>query len=215
VKGESHVKRKRRSYPNNLRGLQLPSDFKTYLREVSPHRQNQRNQGGKGLEGAQIRIGSVSKRRECKMGLNLVRYEETMEGSLNDRERRRYPRISIDLPLEFQYPGDADLRGAIVVNVSEGGFLIESTRDIPVGTKLSITLLFPKGFELANLKAVTKIVRKEPYRKEDWEGNQYWEGYQSGLEFIQISDEDRWKLNCLLGGRFEIEEISPSLSCQL
>ena len=147
--------------------------------------------------------------------MNLVRYEETMEGSLNDRERRRYPRISIDLPLEYQYPGDSDLRGAMVVNASEGGFLIESTRDIPVGTKLRITVLFPKGFELANLKVVTKIVRKEPYRKEDSEGTQYWEGYQSGLEFIQISGEDRWKLNYLLGGRFEIEEISSSLSCQL
>jgi hypothetical protein len=138
-----------------------------------------------------------------------------MEGSLSNRERRRYPRISIDLPLEYQYPDDSGLRGAMVVNASEGGFLIESTRDIPVGTKLSITLLFPKGFELANLKAVTKIVRKEPYRKEDSEGNPYWEGYQSGLEFIQISDEDLWKLNYLLGGRFEIEEFFPSLPCQL
>jgi hypothetical protein len=125
------------------------------------------------------------------LSLNLVRYEETMEGSLNNRERRRYPRTSIDLPLEYQYTGDSGLRGAMVVNASEGGFLIESTRDIPVGTKLSITLLFPKGFELANFKAVTKIVRKEPYRKEDSEGNQYWEGYQYGLEFIQILEEDR------------------------
>jgi c-di-GMP-binding flagellar brake protein YcgR len=125
------------------------------------------------------------------LSLNLVRYEETMEGSLNNRERRRYPRTSIDLPLEYQYTGDSGLRGAMVVNASEGGFLIESTRDIPVGTKLNITLLFPKGFELANFKAVTKIVRKEPYRKEDSEGNQYWEGYQYGLEFIQILEGDR------------------------
>lgn len=125
------------------------------------------------------------------MSLNLVRYEETMEGLFNNRERRRYPRISIDLPLEYQYTGDSCLRGAMVVNAGEGGFLIESTRDIPVGTKLSITLLFPKGFELANFKAVTKIVRKEPYRKEDSEGNQYWEGYQYGIEFIQILEEDR------------------------
>jgi hypothetical protein len=114
-----------------------------------------------------------------------------MEGLLNNSERRRYPRTSIDLPLEYQYTGDSGLRGAMVVNASEGGFLIESTRDIPVGTKLSITLLFPKGFELANFKAVTKIVRKEPCRKEDSEGNQYWEGYQYGIEFIQILGEDR------------------------
>jgi hypothetical protein len=43
-----------------------------------------------------------------------------------------------------------------------------------IGKKLSITLLFSKGFELANFKAVTRIVRKEPYRRQDWKGNQYW-----------------------------------------
>jgi hypothetical protein len=83
-----------------------------------------------------------------------------------------------------------------------------------VGTELNVTVLFSKGFELANFKAVAKIVRKERYSKEDSKGNQYWEGYQYGLEFIQISDEDRRKLNYLLGGRFEIEEISPSLCSQ-
>jgi len=114
-----------------------------------------------------------------------------MEGSLNNREKRRYRRTSIELPLEYQYSGDSCLRGAMVVNASEGGFLIESTRDIPVGTELSITLLFPKGFELAHFKVVAKIVWKEPYRKEDSEGNQYWEGYQYGLEFIQILEGDR------------------------
>jgi hypothetical protein len=137
-----------------------------------------------------------------------------MEGSFNDRGRRRYPRVSIDLPLEYQDMGDSCSGGAVVVNAGEGGFLIESTRDIPVGTELSITLLFPHGFELANFKAVTKIVRKEPYRKEDWAGNQCWEGYRYGLEFIQILEEDRWKLNWLLGGRFEFEEIFSSLSYQ-
>ena len=52
--------------PNNRRGLRLPSDFKTYLPEVSLHGQKLGNQGRKGLEGSQIRIGSFSKRREWK-----------------------------------------------------------------------------------------------------------------------------------------------------
>ena len=59
------------------------------------------------------------------------------------------------------------LRGAMVLNVSKGGFLMESPSDIPVGTELSITVLYPKGFELANFKVIGKIVWKEPYWKED------------------------------------------------
>ena len=138
-----------------------------------------------------------------------------MEGSMTNREKRRYPRVFIDLPLEYQDMGDSCLHGAIVVNAGEGGFLIETVRDIPVGTELSITVLYPKGFKLVDFKVVAKIVWKKPYSKEDLKGNQCWRGYQSGLEFVHISDEDRWKLNLLLGGRFEFEETRPSLSCQL
>jgi hypothetical protein len=137
-----------------------------------------------------------------------------MGGSFNNKERRRYPRFFIDLPLEYRDMDGSCLGGGIVVNASEGGFLIEAVRGIPVGKELKITVLYPKGFELTNFKVVAKIVRKEPYWKEDWKGNQYWEGYRYGLEFIQISEEDRWKLSILLGGRFESEEISPSLRSQ-
>ena len=139
---------------------------------------------------------------------------ETLERSFNKRERRSYPRFIIDLPLEYRDTDGSCLRGGIVVNVSEGGFLIEAVRDVPVGTELNITVLFPKGFELADFNVVAKIVRKEPYWKEDLKGDSYWKGYQYGLEFIQISEEDRWKLNILLGGQFESEEISPSLRSQ-
>ena len=131
---------------------------------------------------------------------------------MTGRDRRKYPRIVINLPLEYQEKEeDSCLRGAMVVNAGEGGFLIESTRDMPVGTELSITLLFSREFELVDFKAVTKIVRKEPYSKENSNGNQVWEGYLYGLEFIQMLDEDRWKLNWLLGGRFEFEENFVSL----
>ena len=39
----------------------------------------------------------------------------------------------------------------------------------------------------------------------------YWEGYQYGLEFIRISEEDRLKLDLLLSGGFEFEEFFQSL----
>jgi hypothetical protein len=127
-----------------------------------------------------------------------------MEGSFNNREKRSHPRVIINLPVEYRDMGDPCLRGAIIVNASEGGFLIESPRDISVGTELSITVLYPTGFELANFKVVAKIVRKETY----WKGNQYWEGYQYGLEFIKILEEDRWKLDLLLSGRYYLEEMA-------
>ena len=138
-----------------------------------------------------------------------------MEGSFNGRERRRYPRFIIALPFEYQEKDGSFLRGGTVVNAGEGGFLIESTRDMSVGTELSITVVYPTGFELTNFKVTAKIVWKGPCWKGDRDGNKQWEGYQYGLEFVKILEEDRWKLNWLVGGRFEFEEILPDLSCQV
>ena len=138
--------------------------------------------------------------------------EQTMEKPFSSKDRRRYPRFFVDLPLEYRDRDDSCLRGAMVVNAGEGGFLIESPRDIPIGTELSITVLYPKGFELANFKVTAKIVWKEPYWREDLKKDRSSKGYQYGLEFIQILDEDRWKLSFLLSERFTSDAIFPSLS---
>ena len=114
-------------------------------------------------------------------------------------ERRSHPRFVVDLSLEYREMGDPCLHGGSVIDVSEEGLLMETVRDISVGTELNVTVLFPKGPELANFKAVAKIVRKKPCWKEDSKGNRYWEGYQYGLEFIQILEENRWKLDLVLG----------------
>ena len=135
-----------------------------------------------------------------------------MEKPFSGRDRRKYPRFLIDLPLEYRDVDGSSLRGAMVVNAGEGGFLIESPRDIPIGTELSVTVLYPKGFELANFKVTAKIVWKEPYWREDLKKDRSSKGYQYGLEFIQILDEDRWKLSFLLSERFASGEIFSSLS---
>ena len=118
-----------------------------------------------------------------------------MEKPFSGKDRRKYPRFLIDLPLEYRDVDGSSLRGAMVVNAGEGGFLIESPRDIPIGTELSVTVLYPKGFELANFKVTAKIVWKEPYWRED----------------LKL-DEDRWKLSFLLSERFASDEIFPNLS---
>ncbi len=130
------------------------------------------------------------------------------------KNRRRYPRFLIDLPLEYREMDDSCSHGAMIVNAGEGGVLAESPRDIPVGTELNITVLYPRGFELANFKVTAKIVWKEPYWREDLKRDRSSKGYQYGLKFVQILDEDRWKLSFLLSERFASQEISPRLCSQ-
>jgi len=121
--------------------------------------------------------------------------KEMMETSKFFKDRRKYPRVSMDLPLEYLIKYDAHARGGIVVDASETGFLIYSTEDIPIGTNLKIAVLFPKEYELANFEVLGEIIWKkvdvEPRKKT----------YQYGLKFVQILEEDFWKLKRLLVGK--------------
>ena len=120
-------------------------------------------------------------------------------------ERRRYPRMSLDLPLEYRVMNAPYAHGGLVANASEVGLLINSIKNIPIGSKLNIAVLFPKGFELTNFEVLAEILWKDLYWEEDWEG------YRYGLKFIKILEGDRRKLKQLLSGQFELGEISPNL----
>ncbi len=117
-------------------------------------------------------------------------------------ERRKYPRMSLELPLEYRVMNAPYAHGGLVVNASEVGLLINSIKNIPIGSKLNIAVLFPKGFELTNFEVFAEIIWKDLY----WEEN--WEGYRYGLRFIRILEEDRRKLKQILSGQFQMGEIS-------
>jgi hypothetical protein len=119
-------------------------------------------------------------------------------------ERRRYPRMSLDLPLEYRVMNALYAHGGLVVNASEVGLLINSIKNIPIGTKLNIAVLFPKGFELTNFDVLAEIIWKDLHWEEDWEG------YRYGLKFIKILEEDSRKLKQLLSGQFQLDEVSSN-----
>jgi c-di-GMP-binding flagellar brake protein YcgR len=122
-----------------------------------------------------------------------------MEDINDPRERRKHPRISLDLPVEYRVTSAPHGRGALVINASESGLLVHSIKEMPVGTKLNIAVMFPKEFQFANFEVFAEVVWKDI----QWEEN--WEGYQLGLKFIHIPEEDYKKLKQLLDDGHEIE----------
>lgn len=106
----------------------------------------------------------------------------------------------MDLPLEYRVMNAPYAHGGLVVNASELGLLINSIKNMPIGTKLNIAVLFPKGYELTNFGVLAEIIWKDLHWEEDWEG------YQYGLKFTQILEEDYWKLKQLLSDQSQLEE---------
>lgn len=111
------------------------------------------------------------------------------------KERRKYPRISIELPLDYLVKYDPRVRGGIVIDASETGLLIYSTQNIPIGTKLRIAVLFPMEYELTNFEVFAEIIWKK-------DGKEREEGYLYGINFIHILQEDCKKLRQLLIEKF-------------
>ena len=109
------------------------------------------------------------------------------------REKRRHPRFYLSLPIEFKVINTPSIHGAMIVNASETGLLIRSPHKMAVGTRLDIMVLFSQGFELANFKVSAEVVWTKSYSDEGRKG------YELGLKFTQILEEDRQKLKHLLG----------------
>jgi hypothetical protein len=128
-------------------------------------------------------------------------WREQMDRPAYFKDRRKYGRCTIRLPLEYWQPDDV-CRGAMAENLSEGGLLIHSHQAMPVGKELKVTLFFPNEYKFDGIMAVGKITWKGACSETDWMG------YRYGLEFVRISREDSQKLARLLG-RPSLSETIP------
>jgi len=118
-----------------------------------------------------------------------------MEHPFHFSDRRQYPRVSINLPLEYRESDNSSSEGALVSNLSETGMLIYSIKDIPIDSEFKTMVFFSNGFEFDGFRVNAKAIWKDLYFETDWKG------YKYGLQFLQILEEDRWKLLNLLGSR--------------
>jgi len=106
-------------------------------------------------------------------------------------ERRKYPRLSVELPLGYSIES-VDRYGGVAANASKGGLLVYLPEAILVGTLLTIEILFVKGSELNAIRASAKVVWSDLAPKE------IWGEYRYGLEFKLFQEGDLQKLSKLL-----------------
>jgi hypothetical protein len=118
-----------------------------------------------------------------------------MDRSKGNKEKRECLRYYMDWPLEYRVINAPNAYGGIAVDGSEIGLRIHSVKEMPVGTRLNIVLIFPKAFQMTNFEVESEIVWKDRCIKENWEG------YQYGLKSIQIQEEDLQKLKQLLSSQ--------------
>ena len=107
-------------------------------------------------------------------------------------EKRRHPRYSVELPLDYSRINGRETYGGIVANASEGGLLVYLPEVMRIGDFLKIEIFYANGLELNSIKAVAKVVWYDLAAKESWGEHRY------GLQFQSIEEKDLERLKILL-----------------
>ena len=112
-------------------------------------------------------------------------------------ERRKHPRFSVDLPIEYYHAVLSNGQAGRLMNASEGGLLIYFPEQMEIGQYVKMKLFFSLGSGLNNVEILAEVV---------WEdirlGNDRGD-YRYGVRFIDISPDDLNKLNNFLGSLTE------------
>jgi len=107
-------------------------------------------------------------------------------------EKRKYPRFSVELPLDYSRVDGKATLGGMVANASEGGLLVYLPERIDIGATLKIEIFYVRGLELDTIKAVAKVVWCDLAARESWGEHRY------GLQFQSIDEKDFNRLTALL-----------------
>jgi c-di-GMP-binding flagellar brake protein YcgR len=110
-----------------------------------------------------------------------------------DVERRRHPRFSVALPIEYWRIDKSRSRPGQTIDVSEDGLLIRVSESMEVGQVLGVTLFISSGPVLDALEAVAQVevVWKDTNVGKDG-------GFRVGVKFVYISPKDTDKLKNFL-----------------
>lgn len=107
-------------------------------------------------------------------------------------EKRRHPRFSVELPLDYARVDGKQTLGGMVANASEGGLLVYLPERIEIGTLLKIEIFYVRGLELDTIKAVVRVVWSDLAARESWGEHRY------GMQFENIDEMDFNRLVTLL-----------------
>jgi len=123
--------------------------------------------------------------KSLKPSADRRKYQHEDSGKPPSENRRKYPRVFTDLPLEYWTQDNSHIRsGGIVLDASEIGFRIHSIQNMGAGTQLKITVFYICGYELETFEVFAEIVWENADKRK----------YLYGIKIIEVVEKDRSKL---------------------
>jgi hypothetical protein len=99
--------------------------------------------------------------------------EEELVGLNSHEERRKYPRYSVTLPLDFwQTPQIA--QGGVVIDMSREGLGFRSIHQIQISAELGIRVYLSRGeFSFASIEGTGRVIWRTADQEQGWKGYRY------------------------------------------
>jgi c-di-GMP-binding flagellar brake protein YcgR len=105
-------------------------------------------------------------------------------------EKRKHPRFLLHLPIEYDRVNSDFNIGGYTSNASKGGLMVNLPEQMDIGQYLKITLFFSLGSDLNSIRMLSQVVWADHVGKDG--------SYRSGVRFVDISSEDRNRLETFL-----------------
>lgn len=118
--------------------------------------------------------------------------EEKPRIGIANIERRKYPRFSIDLPIEYHVLNSSITHTGRALNASEGGLLVYLPEKMRIGQHLALKLFFHSGHQMNIIEMIGEVIWIDLHLEMNW-GN-----YRTGLKLIDISSEHLQRLKDFL-----------------
>jgi len=109
-------------------------------------------------------------------------------------EKRKHPRFSVDLPVEYYKLGSPLVHNGRAMNASQGGLLLYFSEPLQIGQYLKLKLFLSSGSTLSAIETIAEVAWTDIHLDEGW-GD-----YRIGVRFFDTSPEDMSKLKKFLLG---------------
>ncbi len=99
-------------------------------------------------------------------------------------EKRKHPRFSVDLPVEYYKIGSPFKHTGRATNASQGGLLLYFSEPLQIGQYLRLKLFLSSGSTLIAIETIAEVAWTDIHLGEGW-GD-----YRTGVRFFDTSPED-------------------------
>jgi len=105
-------------------------------------------------------------------------------------DMRRHPRFLLNLPIEYSKGGSDVTHAGYTFNTSEGGLMANLPEQVDIGQHLRLKLFLSLGPDVKAIETLSQVVWRDNLEKDG--------GYRSGVRFVDISPENKNKLENFL-----------------